>query len=228
MFFSLSRRFFQIFPFIKISPAISSRRDTQPVFRCGRRAHGTAEGKDCRPSPVHGYRRSGRAERDSGCRSGRRHVAGFVGAGRERAVRVVKEQRGDYPLAVGGGGVDRPQDWLRAADPARTGQAPAGRCRRPRVPQAVRAREQGTAPSQRHPQGGQRVFRPGGARSPTRRRVIVGALAESVARDGRSRGGRRTARAAEGKDVASFLLPRGTGMSRRVSQKMATFHKKPC
>jgi hypothetical protein len=47
----------------------------------------------------------------------------------------------------------------------------------------------------------------------------VGALAESIARDGRSRGGRRTARAAEGKDVASFLLPRGTGMSRRVSQK---------
>ena len=73
---------------------------------------------------------------------------------------------------MAGGRVDRAEDWLFIADLADLGQAPGDRQwqarraddQRTRRAQAVAAREQRAAPSQRYPAHGQRFFRAGGAR----------------------------------------------------------------
>ena len=46
---------------------------------------------------------------------------------RKRAVRMVQEHCGEYPPTVGRLRVDRTEDRLRVADPARVGQAPGSR-----------------------------------------------------------------------------------------------------
>ena len=98
----------------------------------------------------------------------------FSPEGRERAVRLVQEHRGEYPslwLAVESiapkiGCV--PQTlltWVKRVE------IDTGRSRRRddlggALGQGTRAREQRIAPGQRDPEGGERVFRPGGARPP--------------------------------------------------------------
>jgi putative transposase len=94
---------------------------------------------------------------------------------RERAVRMVREHRGEYPSLWAAIRIHCPQDRLRAADPERMGQARPDRYRRARRRHDIRtrtdegagARGQGAAQGQRDPEAGQRVFRPGGARPPS-------------------------------------------------------------
>lgn len=94
---------------------------------------------------------------------------------RERAVRMVQEQLGEYPslwaaiesIAPKIGCV--PQTIERMGQTCRSGCRHARRCHHSRSPagQEAGARGQRAAPGQRDTEAGQRVFRPGGARPPT-------------------------------------------------------------
>ena len=93
---------------------------------------------------------------------------------RERAVRMVQEDRGEYPslwaciesIAPKIGCVPQTlNDWVKQQE-IDTGLR-EGLSTEERSHKVPEARGQGTAPSQRDPQAGQRVFRPSGARPPT-------------------------------------------------------------
>ena len=96
---------------------------------------------------------------------------------RERAVRMVLEHAGRARVAVGGDHVDRREDRVHGGDAAAAGcgRPSVTRGRRPGLTtderdaaQAARARERRAAAGERDPAEGVGVFRPGGARPPSR------------------------------------------------------------